>query len=140
MFNPNRREHGFDSPHTIVQLVTDDMPFIVDTVMLELARAGYPVHFAVHPVVRVRRDHDHRITALVDRDADAPDARGESVVHIEIERESDPRRRIALEASLDQALGKVAEAVADWHPMRAAAIEISDELAARAGAARRRAG
>jgi glutamate dehydrogenase len=132
MFDPRVEPEGWQSPHTIIQLVSADMPFIVDTVTMELARAGCPLHLALHAVIRLRRDHDHRVQAIVDRDADAPDARGESVMHIEIDRETDPARRDEIRQRIERALAQVAMAVEDWQPMRAAALHCSDELAAAA--------
>ena len=35
-FVPDEGEHGWRSPHTIVQVVTDDMPFLVDSVTAEV--------------------------------------------------------------------------------------------------------
>src|SRR5690625_558856 len=32
VFNPDTGEHGWTTPHTIVQVCTDDMPFLVDSV------------------------------------------------------------------------------------------------------------
>ncbi|HSO99298.1 MAG TPA: NAD-glutamate dehydrogenase domain-containing protein, partial [Solirubrobacteraceae bacterium] len=127
---PELEREGWQSPHTIIQLVSADMPFIVDTVTMELARAGCRLDLALHPVIRLRRDHDQRVQAIVDRDADAPDARGESVMHIEIDREADPARRDELRERIERALSQVALAVEDWQPMRAAALHCSDELAA----------
>ena len=40
--------------HTVVELVADDMPFLVDSVTMELSRHGAGIHLLVHPVVRVR--------------------------------------------------------------------------------------
>ena len=32
LFNPERDSHGWASPHTVVEIINDDMPFLVDTV------------------------------------------------------------------------------------------------------------
>src|SRR5512134_2257688 len=53
VFNPRQDEHGWRSPHTIVEIVNDDMPFLVDSVTAELGRQGLDVHLVVHPVMRV---------------------------------------------------------------------------------------
>ena len=41
VYNPDPERDGWDSPHTIVEIVTDDMPFLVDSVTMELAREGH---------------------------------------------------------------------------------------------------
>ena len=39
VFNPTLREHGYTSPHTVVEMVNDDMPFLVDSIGLALTPA-----------------------------------------------------------------------------------------------------
>ena len=54
VFAPKRAEDGWDANHTIVQIVNDDMPFLVDSVTMELERHDLGLHLVVHPIVRVR--------------------------------------------------------------------------------------
>ena len=58
VYNPQFDEHGWQSTHTAVEIVTDDMPFLIDSVTMELNRRGFGVHLIIHPVIRVRRDGD----------------------------------------------------------------------------------
>ena len=52
------RRDGWDSPYTVIEIVSDDMPFLVDSVTMELSRQGYAIELIVHPVMRVVRDGD----------------------------------------------------------------------------------
>jgi len=54
-FNPSLEEHGFQSTHTIVEIVNDDMPFLVESVAIEVNRHGLTLHLIVHPVIAVLR-------------------------------------------------------------------------------------
>ena len=54
VYNPQIEQHGWQSTHTIVEIVTDDMPFLVDSVRMVLNRRGYTSHLIVHPVLRFR--------------------------------------------------------------------------------------
>ena len=56
VFNPSLEEHGWQSTHTAVEIVTENMPFLVDSVTMELNRHGLAVHRLIHPVMRVVRD------------------------------------------------------------------------------------
>src|ERR687891_273287 len=56
VYSPRFEEHGWRSKHSIVEIVTDDMPFLVDSVAMELNRHGLVIHLPIHPVIRVRRD------------------------------------------------------------------------------------
>ena len=53
--NPVREQHGWASTHTVVEIVNDDMPFLVDSVTMEVNRHGLTLHLTVHPILRVNR-------------------------------------------------------------------------------------
>ena len=55
-YNPGLAEHGWWSTNTIVEVVTDHMPFLVDSVGMELSRRGYGIQLSIHPVIDVLRD------------------------------------------------------------------------------------
>jgi len=52
-FNPTIEEQGWLSKHTIVEIVNDDMPFLVDSVAMEANRHGLTLHLIVHPIIGV---------------------------------------------------------------------------------------
>ena len=56
VFNPTLREHGYTSPHTVIEVVNDDMPFLVDSIGLALTRSSLTMHFLAHPIFAVSRD------------------------------------------------------------------------------------
>src|SRR5437660_1160473 len=53
VFNPSIEEHGWQSTHTIIEIVNDDMPFLVDSVAMEINRHGLTLHLVIHPIVTV---------------------------------------------------------------------------------------
>lgn len=56
IYNPTLDQHGWHCDHTVVEIVNDDMPFLVDSVTMEINRQGLALHSAFHPVYRIRRD------------------------------------------------------------------------------------
>ncbi|HVO16179.1 MAG TPA: hypothetical protein VMV26_13250, partial [Alphaproteobacteria bacterium] len=56
VYNPRLDRHGWMSPHTAIEIVNDDMPFLVDSVTAELNRQDLTVHLVIHPIVEVVRD------------------------------------------------------------------------------------
>ena len=54
--SPDRERDGWQSPHSVVLMVTDDMPFLVDTTRMVLERHGLDIHLLVHPMLPVERD------------------------------------------------------------------------------------
>ena len=68
VYNPEFEQHGWQSPHTVVELVSDDMPFIVDSATMALSGEGAGIHLLIHPVIRVRRDATGELTAVLPSD------------------------------------------------------------------------
>ncbi|WP_353193847.1 NAD-glutamate dehydrogenase [Pandoraea pnomenusa] len=56
IYNPTLDQHGWHCNHTVVEIVNDDMPFLVDSVTMEINRQGLALHSAFHPVYRIKRD------------------------------------------------------------------------------------
>src|SRR5437764_9354736 len=72
VISPSDGEHGWACPHSVVEVVTDDMPFLVDSVTAELNRQGFSIHLVVHPQLRVRRDAVGEFVGLAPSDAPEP--------------------------------------------------------------------
>ncbi len=49
-------EAVLDPPADVIDIVTDDMPFLVDSITMELAKHGLSARLVIHPQLRVRRD------------------------------------------------------------------------------------
>src|SRR6056297_2342729 len=128
VYNPHLQQHGWQSTHTVVEIVTDDMPFLVDSVAMELSRHGHSIHLSIHPIFAVERDPAGRLTGMVQRREAAADAVFESFMHIEIDRQSDPAVLESLEHDLARVLDDVRRAVQDWRAMRGSMEQIVAEL------------
>ncbi len=131
VFSPTFDEHGFASPHTVVQVVTDDMPFLPDSLTTELSRHEFGLHIAIHPVFVVERSADGELLAVLDDDTPAGKTTiQESFHHIEIDRQADPAVLEQLRRDLVRVLGDVRAANKDQAAMRERANAIADSLAA----------
>jgi glutamate dehydrogenase len=131
VFNPTLREHGFISPHTIIDVVNDDMPFLVDSIGLVLAERSLALHFIAHPVLAVERDSGGVLRSLQSRlDNGGKRRRLESFQHLEIDRIVDPAALKSLRAQIERGLRDVRVASADWARMRDAAHLAAQDLAA----------
>jgi glutamate dehydrogenase len=126
--NPTLEREGWQSPRTVVQIVSDDMPFVVDSVTMELGREGHSIDLVIHPVILVRRDAEGSLIEVLERDAEAPDAVAESVFHAEVVREPDPERLEQLQAGIERVLKEVRGAVEGWRPMRDRMLELAAGL------------
>ncbi|MCH0566906.1 MULTISPECIES: NAD-glutamate dehydrogenase [unclassified Streptomyces] len=128
---PTVEENGWTCSHSVVEVVTDDMPFLVDSVTNELTRQGRGIHVVIHPQVVVRRDVTGKLIELL---ASPPagelphDAHVESWIHVEIDRETDRADLKQITADLLRVLSDVREAVEDWEKMRDAAARLAEGL------------
>src|SRR4051794_22437978 len=118
LFNPIAESSGWVSEHTVIEVVNDDMPFLVDSVSAEINRLGRNIHLLLHPVVRVRRDSAGRRIELTATQEVKLDAIVESYMHVEIDQESDAAELEAMRAALERVLHDVRAAVTDWQAMR----------------------
>ncbi len=128
VYNPEPERDGWSSPHTVLEIVSDDVPFIVDSVTMALSRAGLSIDLIIHPVMRVRRDGEGNLVEVLEPGVETRDAIPESVLHAEVVREHDPARLEAIHEAIDLVLAEVDAAVEDWQPMRARMLELTDEL------------
>ncbi len=126
VFNANKRQHGYTSAFTFVEMVNDDMPFLVDSVAAAINRQNRAVHMTVHPIISVKRDSSGKIIAVTDAHDD--DARDESFIRFAIDFEGDPRELDILRQEITKVLGDVRLAVRDWGKMRQRMRETRDLL------------
>jgi glutamate dehydrogenase len=136
VFTPTVDEHAWACGHTVVEIVTDDAPFLVDSINAELSRLDRAIHLVVHPQVVVRRDVTGNLLEVLDLPAsgfvagDHPrDAIVESWTHVEIDRVAQHEDIDDIAANLRRVLEDVRVAVEDWPRMRERARAIAAELA-----------
>ncbi|MBX9398124.1 NAD-glutamate dehydrogenase [Streptomyces sp. TRM72054] len=128
---PTVEENGWTCSHSVVEVVTDDMPFLVDSVTNELTRQGRGIHVVIHPQMVVRRDVTGKLIEVLTTPptGDLPhDAHVESWIHVEIDRETDRSDLKQITADLLRVLSDVREAVEDWGKMRDGALRMADGL------------
>jgi glutamate dehydrogenase len=137
VYNPVLDEHGWHSDHTVIEIVNDDMPFLVDSVTMEVNRCGLTLHSAIHPVYRVWRDAQGAIAriepggAAGGEETAAQGSHLESFIHFEIDRCTETAKLNELRSNIARVLGDVRAAVEDWPKMQAVAQETIKALAAR---------
>ncbi|MER5464831.1 NAD-glutamate dehydrogenase [Streptomyces sp. NPDC002668] len=129
---PTVEENGWTCSHSVVEVVTDDMPFLVDSVTNELSRQGRGIHVVIHPQITVRRDVTGKLIEVLPSETGAKtlphDAFVESWIHVEVDRETDRADLKQITADLLRVLSDVRETVEDWEKMRDAALRIAEEL------------
>jgi glutamate dehydrogenase len=120
VFNPTLSEDGFVSDHTVVQIVNDNMPFLVDSVTMAVNRSNRTAHWIVHPLLSVARTADAKIASAAS--AAQATAAGqsdpiESLILVECDRILAAKDQQALADDITRVLGDVRGAVQDWQAM-----------------------
>lgn len=126
VFNPTIDDDGWESPHTIVETVNDDMPFLVDSASLALSEMDIGVHLIMHPVIRVGRRKAGALNAIYPK----RDAKGtaESVMQFQVDRKIRSEDLESLRVALERTFYDVRRAVGDWRQMEARAEEAARSL------------
>jgi glutamate dehydrogenase len=129
VYSPRFEEHGWRSVHSVVEIITDDMPFLVDSVSMELSRQGLVIHLPIHPVLTVHRDRDGELRAILPSGSGPREGLHESVIHIEVDRQTEPEVLDGIREGIERVLADVRVAFEDWGPMRERVREILGQLA-----------
>ena len=126
VYNPVQPQHGWRSTHSIVEVVADDMPFLVDSVRMELNRRSLTTHLVIHPVMQVHRDPDGVLCA-----PDRGEALVEAVIHVEVDRQTEEEVLDDIARGIHGVLADVRAAVEDWPPMQERLRSVLEEIESR---------
>ncbi len=131
VFNPTVRRDGWIAPHTIVEIITEDMPFLVDSVTAELVNRSLTVHSITHPTFMAERDGKGDLKELAELLAPGSGVHKESAMGFEITHQAEQGVLDEISASLGQVLADVRAAVEDWAAIRQKVGETIDEMKGR---------
>ncbi|WP_447784774.1 NAD-glutamate dehydrogenase [Pseudomonas germanica] len=128
VYNPDYERHGWQSTHTAVEVLHHDLPFLVDSVRTELNRRGYSIHTLQTTVLSVRRGSKGELLEILPKGSTGEGVLHESLMYLEIDRCANAAELNVLSKELEQVLGEVRVAVADFEPMKAKVQEILTKL------------
>ncbi|CAG9204910.1 NAD-specific glutamate dehydrogenase [Paraburkholderia tropica] len=133
VYNPILEQHGWHSDHTVIEIVNDDMPFLVDSVSMAVNKLGLALHSAMHPVFRVWRGKEGGIERIDVGAAGADDGPSQlaSFIHFEVDRCGDAAKLDELRREIAKVLGDVRAAVEDWPKILDVARETIKSMKAR---------
>ena len=131
VFNPDMETDGWESQHTIIEMVNDDMPFLVDTATLTLSEMKLGVHLIVHPVIRFKRDTQGKLTAIYqkkEKGRGKEQGQAESVLQFQVDRKTRPEDLEKIESRLKAAFNDVRMAVSDWRAIEEQARDATSKM------------
>ncbi|NOU49372.1 NAD-glutamate dehydrogenase [Pseudoalteromonas sp. JBTF-M23] len=118
VFNPEVAKDGWQSSHTIVEIIAKDMPFLVDSVRMAMNRENIVSHLLLHCPLKIQRDDAGKIAAISNLKAEQESTSTKTVFFIEIDRQTDKKEIEAFTKELESVLQDVSLAVQDWLPIR----------------------
>ncbi|WP_193038630.1 NAD-glutamate dehydrogenase [Pseudoalteromonas nigrifaciens] len=128
VFNPEVAKDGWQSSHTIVEIIAKDMPFLVDSVRMAMTRENIASHLLLHSPLKIQRDENDKISGLSGLKAEQESTSTKTVFFIEIDRQTDSAVIESFKQELESVLTDVSVAVEDWQPIREKLIAVSKEL------------
>src|SRR5215217_6423486 len=132
VYAPTSEADGWPTARRLVQIVMDDMPFLVTSVTAELTGQGRAIHLVIHPQLHVRRDPmGHLVEVMTDENSSfLPDRIAESWISVEIDRDSGGEAAERVARGVWQVLADVRVAVDDGPAMREQALQAIADLRA----------
>lgn len=131
IYNPDFERHGWQTTHTVVEIITDDMPFIVDSLRMVINRMGLTSHLIIHMGgIKVKRDKHNRVCEILPRTngVDSQGAINEAPIFMEIDRQTDPAVLDQLHKNFERVLFENLVIFEDWEKMRAEVREAVAQL------------
>ncbi|HEK1686355.1 TPA: NAD-glutamate dehydrogenase [Pseudomonas putida] len=119
VYNPDYERHGWQSTHTVVEVLHHDLPFLVDSVRTELNRRGYSIHTLQTTVLSARRGPKGELLELLPKGTQGEGVSHESLMYLEIDRCANAAELTSLTRELELVLADVRVVVADFDPMKA---------------------
>ncbi|MBL4630233.1 MAG: NAD-glutamate dehydrogenase, partial [Paraglaciecola sp.] len=127
-FNPEISKHGWQSTHTIIEIIVTDMPFLVDSVRMALNKMGITAHLLLHCPMSLKRDKKHKFMSFENGSSKSKDSIRQTIFLIEVDRQTSKSALEELSDELMSVVSDVSIAVQDWQPMRARLREIIEEF------------
>ena len=141
VYTPNYERHGWSSVHSVVDVVCDNTPFVVDSLKMALYASDLSIHSVTHPTFTVHRDDEGRLCEFesLDNDSNAASpgdvSRSELFIHFEVDRIVDDAQSARIYEVIESVIAAIDAAVADWQPMRERLLEAAQDAANATGAA-----
>ena len=129
VYNPTLDQDGWLSSHTIVSVLQNDMPFLVDSIRMEMNRRNIAIHSVKSTIAFVKRDKAGNIESFRPASGNiAEDEQREALVYLEVNRLVDDSALSDLQHCLEDILGDVETVVSDYAPLTAQLEHVTEEL------------
>jgi glutamate dehydrogenase len=126
IYKPTKKEHGWESDNTVIEMLNDDMPFLVDSTLAELQRMHLAPLQTMHPIIHLQRDTKGKMTEIAT--PETKNVSAESFIHFRLPVLPADVSPKTLEANIRQVLAAVKHSVKDWSVMLQKCAEVEASL------------
>ncbi|WP_143498431.1 NAD-glutamate dehydrogenase domain-containing protein, partial [Pseudomonas sp. Irchel s3b5] len=128
VYNPDFERHGWQSSHTVVEMVCPQVPFLINSIRMELNNRGYNIHTLQTAVFELEFDQKGEAVGQSTNASEISDSSNTAVAFFEIDRCSSSSELRLIEAALIEVLEEVGLVDADLLPMKVKINELRASL------------
>jgi glutamate dehydrogenase len=128
VFNPDFEAHGWQSTHTVIEVLAKEMPFLIDSVRLELNRRQMSIHSINSCVAHLERDAKHKKKHTSPLFKPSEKSHAEAILYIEVDRHTDSVMLDDLSKSLVEIVNEINHCVEDFSALTDRVVKASDAL------------
>ena len=128
IYSPTKETNGWSSDHTVLEIVNDDMPFLVASITGALQVRGLTIHHVIHPIFKVVRDSKNILASATTNEDSKGFGINESFMHIQFDHCPDAGVIKSIEEEIATVLKDVRDAVHDWPQMRQRMLDTIEQV------------
>ncbi len=120
IYNPDEARDGWKTSHTVIEVITDDAPFLVDSLRMTVTRLGLSSHLIIHMGgMRLSRNEKDEVTEIHPKRGEiVPGMLIEAPIFMEVDKQTSKEMLQILQETLTKILIDNRAVVEDWKVMR----------------------
>ncbi len=121
IYNPKMKDQGYRSEYSILEILTKDKAFLIDTLKIFFVKLNLSANFVCHPIYSCKQNTKKQITSI--SGVVKPDADNISVIHIEFDRIKTAKLE-SIKKKVIKVLNKLTQTNNDWQSMQSKMLEV----------------
>ena len=122
--NPVKEKDGFESIYSFLEIINDDKPFLVDSIVAHLDKIGVRIKNIIHPICLVLRDKNGKLISI----GEDKNSKQESIIQLQLDRITSVDDAKMLQENISKILETVNLVVSDWKDMVAMAKKSQSQI------------
>lgn len=133
VYNPNLEEHGWLCGRTVIVVLQRDMPFLVDSIRIELSNRNIPIQLVKSTVMGVNRSKGNGGSSALsvsawNNDNHSAEATKEALIYLEIGLHSDESALSQIRLAIQSVLQDISHVVEDYRSILLKLEQASDNV------------